>query len=116
MTALPAATVLRHLADLVPAVMFRWDNLAGNVGGTTVLTGPPTDRDAAPTFVIGTGEDDYRAATVTDTSTYGPCLSRDPDPASGACDEPQLIREWPTWTALLTDPDLPALLTNGAPA
>lgn len=105
------ATVLRALADRCPQVpLFRWDNLAGNVGGIVALTGPSV-RDAVPTFVIGTGEDDHRAGIVLDTPV-GPCLSRDPDPASGACDEPELIREWPSWDALLADPDLPGLMMS----
>lgn len=105
-----AATVARALVDrILPApVVFRWDNLAGNVGGFVVLTGPNV-RDAVPTFVIGTGEDDYRAATVTD-SPAGVALSRDPDPASGACDEPELVYVWQTWADMVNDPDLPGML------
>ena len=109
MTTYAAATVLRALADRVPGpVVFRWDNLAGNVGGITVLVGPNT-RDARAVFVVGTGEDDYRAGTVADHPT-GVALSRDPDPASGATNEPELIYVWQTWSDLLADPDLPGML------
>lgn len=112
MTTYAAATVARALIDrILPApIVFRWDNLAGNVGGFTVLVGPNV-RDAVPTFILGSGEDDHRAQTVTD-SPAGVVLSRDPDPASGACDEPELVREWASWADVLADESLPSLLLS----